>query len=119
MDMPAFAAMKEDILSCGLDDEVTMRACLAAEEAFANVVAHSGATWARYSVAVHDGLLDVVLEDDGTAFDQTVDPGAGKPFDELDSGGMGLPIIRGSAQRLSYRREGCRNILQMGFLPSS
>ena len=36
-------------------------------------------------------------------------------FEELDSGGMGISLVKSIADELSYRRNGGRNVLTMSF----
>lgn len=55
--------------------------------------------------------LRVVLADDGIPFDPLAAEPADKDFEDLDSGGMGINLVRQLASHLEYQRNGDRNIL--------
>ena len=47
------------------------------QEALTNVVRHAGATWARASLAVHDGHVQITVEDDGAGMGPATAPRLG------------------------------------------
>jgi len=99
----------------GSERSARLKVCLACEEAFANIVSYSGAQHIFYRVSEADGRLTVVLEDDGAPFDPLMTQPIEKDFEELDSGGMGISLVKNIADELSYRRSGGRNILTLTF----
>ena len=110
VDIAAFAHVRAEILAAAPDSTRGRKACLACEEAFVNIVSYSGAENIWFDVASLDDRLRMTLIDDGVAFDPTKVVSGEKEFDELDSGGMGINLVRDLASELLYRRDGDRNI---------
>ena len=105
------SSIRENIMACSCDMALRRRACLACEEALANIVMYSGATRIRFDVVETDGELRMMLLDNGKPFDSTAVVVPEKDFNDLDSGGMGVQLIRDLASDLSYRREADANNL--------
>lgn len=112
-----FSSMRESIMATSCDDALKLRACLACEEAFVNIVSYSGAGHVWFEVVEDAGSLRIVLADDGVPFDPTSAVIAEKEFEDLESGGMGIGLVRQLAKELRYRREVNRNILVAHFAP--
>jgi len=88
---------------------------LVVEELLTNVAKYA---CARGSVEVRvrtgaDGIV-VRIEDDGVAFDPTaaVAPEAPATIDAARVGGLGLKLVRASVRRMTYRRDGGRNVVE-------
>ena len=113
-DISSFAPIRAEIMD-GPEKTQRLRACLACEEMFANIVSYSGANHAFYSVSEKDGKLTVVLGDDGEPFDPLMAKPIDKEFEELDSGGMGIKLVKDIASNLSYQRSSGRNVLTLEF----
>ena len=112
--LSSFDKVRQDVMD-GKEKTARRRACLACEEAFANIVSYSGANHVFYDVSESDGHLIVVLEDDGAPFDPLMAQPIEKDFEELDSGGMGIALVKSIASELSYQRSGGHNVLTMAF----
>ena len=110
VDIAAFAQVRDEILAVAPDSMRGRKACLACEEAFANIVLYSGAEHIWFEVAPCNDMLSMTLIDDGIPFDPTTYETTEKGFDELDTGGMGINLVRDMASELSYHREGNRNV---------
>ena len=110
-DMASFAHVREALFATDADDALKRKACLVCEEAFANTVSHSGATRIWAAISEGDGCLRIELSDDGAAFDPLAAEVADKDFEELDSGGMGIGLVRQLASHAEYRRDAGRNVL--------
>ena len=91
---------------------------LCADEALANVASHarradgqSAQLW--LACGPTPGGLALRIEDDGEAFDPTVQasPQLASSLDEAQIGGHGLRLMRHYLRHLLYRREGLRNVL--------
>ena len=110
-DMASFTTLREALLAADVDDALKHKACLACEEAFVNIASYSNASriWAEASLDC--GQLQVTLADDGIPFDPLAASPADKDFEDLDSGGMGIGLVRQLASELEYQREDGRNIL--------
>jgi serine/threonine-protein kinase RsbW len=83
------------------------RLAVVVEELVANVAMHApSATRVSISVALHDDLLKVTVEDDGPSFNPTL----GKILtvdEDLDAaaiGGLGLSLVRQMTDSLTYAR---------------
>lgn len=112
--LSSFDMVKQDIMN-GNEKAARLKACLACEEAFANIVSYSGASHVFYDVSEKEGRLIVVLEDDGVPFDPLMAKPIERDFEELDNGGMGIALVKGIASELSYQRSGGRNVLTLAF----
>ena len=84
------------------------------EELLANVALHSGAK-GDVEVVVRAGgaSIDVRVSDDGRPFDPTsaADPAPPASIEEAAVGGLGLSMVRRAARRMTWRREGARNVV--------
>ena len=112
--LSSFSAIREDIMN-GPEKQMRMRACLACEEVFANIVNYSKARHVFYDVSEKDGRLSVVLKDDGVPFDPLMADPVEKEFEELDDGGMGIALVKNIASGLSYQRSAGHNVLTLEF----
>ena len=115
VDMTSFAAVRSEIMEKAPDRAFGLRACLACEEAFVNIVSYSGASGIWCSVDEGENGLRVVLEDDGVPFDPLAGEAPSKQFEELDEGGMGIGLIRATAREVSYHRIDGHNVLDLLF----
>ena len=115
VDTASFGTVRDEILQKAPDRAFGLRACLACEEAFVNIVSYSGATGIWYSVDNEEDGLHVVLEDDGVPFDPLANETQTKQFEELDEGGMGIGLICATAREATYHRADGRNVLDLLF----
>ena len=112
MDIASFSVLRERIMAAHCNDDLKLKACLACEEALVNIVSYSNANHMWFDVSEEgEGALRIILADDGNSFDPTSAAVAEKEFESLDSGGMGINLVRQLASDLHYRREANRNIL--------
>lgn len=89
---------------------------LACEEVFANIADYSGATAVEVTIAKQNNRLTVKFADDGDSFNPLEAEPIEKDFEELDSGGMGISLVRQLADTLDYKRTDNRNVLTLGFV---
>jgi anti-sigma regulatory factor (Ser/Thr protein kinase) len=77
---------------------------VALDEVVANLVEHGDASEIRVRLAVHDGLLEAIVEDDGTPFDprSAPPPELGRPLAERQVGGLGLHFVRNLIAEVDY-----------------
>ncbi|MFI4939648.1 MAG: ATP-binding protein [Burkholderiales bacterium] len=116
----------------GMPTESIGRLDLCLNEVLANIIDHGTDAAAgapielQLSVRCHGGAGDdrdagavtLTVADAGAPFDPlTVKP---RPFpvslDDVEPGGLGLPIVRSNADTLAYRRENGRNYLSVGVM---
>ena len=91
---------------------------VAADEIFANIVRHSGAT--GWSLTVErtrypDGVR-MVIADDGKPFDPLShrDPDTTLCAEDREVGGLGILIVKKTMSPVTYRRQNGKNILTIG-----
>ena len=113
--LSAFQEIKQAVFSAAGETPETRRALLACDEALANIVHYSHAEHLAFSCIREGDTLRVAFQEDGIPFDPVTEQAEDKEFDSLDSGGMGLRIIRQSSSEMSYERKGNLNELTLYF----
>lgn len=105
----------KDALGKTVSDERSFRkVLLACEEIFVNIASYSGARNVKVGIEEDAGHITVTFSDDGLPFDPTRHSSS-KEFSELDTGGMGISIVRDIAEKMQYKREHEKNILKLIF----
>ena len=112
--LSSFETVKRAVFAAAGETQKTRMALLACDEALTNIVSYSGATKLTFSCKRQDGDLCVSFFDNGIPFDPTA-AGNEKEFEELDSGGMGLKLIRQTVSGMCYERRQNRNELILHF----
>jgi len=93
---------------------------LVVEEALTNVCKYSGlgrAAAVEVACFEGEGVFAVEVSDDGKPFDPTAlpAPDLAAPLERKPIGGLGVHLIRKLCDKVSYRREGERNVLRLEF----
>ena len=118
------AFVEENAIRAGLNGVQVNRIMLVLEEAVLNIIHHAydgqGGKLELCCTPAQEGL-EISLIDEGPPFNPLE-----APVLEVDTniashkiGGMGIHLIRGLTDALSYRREGERNVLTLRFLRKS
>jgi len=103
----------------GVPSDVAGEMRLAIEEILANLIAHAwpegGLHEAELQLLVADGELVCEVTDDGLAFDPRVheSPQLDAGLDARPIGGLGLVIVRDTADRIEYSRQDEVNHLKL------
>ncbi len=113
--LSSFDMVKETIRGITGDTPQTRQNLLACDEALTNIVRYSNATNIFFDCAIEGENLRVSFRDNGVPFDPTAYCPEEKDLDLLDSGGMGLNIIRQIASSMTYERKDQENILTLTF----
>lgn len=102
-------------LQTGLSEKETKRLRLALEEAVANVINYSEATYVAIEADKIDTRLRVRVTDDGKPFDPTVDSTTdfSLPPDQRPPGGLGIMFLHQMTEALDYQRDGNLNVLTL------
>ncbi len=115
-ELSSFAQVSEQLEAfCGECDSVRKHAQLACDEAFANVVSYSGATFAEFEITRKGKRLVVRLSDDGVPFNPLEMDMGERAFEDLEFGGMGISFVKKSCDEVTYAYEDGRNVLTMRF----
>ena len=107
--LSSFDEIKKAVIAVSGNTPEVRRALLACDEALTNIVTYSGATDLSFTCEKRGDSLLVSFLDNGIPFDPTNAPVLEKEFDLLDSGGMGLNLIRQSVSSMHYERKDNRN----------
>jgi anti-sigma regulatory factor (Ser/Thr protein kinase) len=111
-DISSLDRMREAILATEAEGALKRKACLVCEEIFVNIVSYSEADRVWFAVRSEGpARLSVTLVDNGSAFDASAAPLPDPEFEDLDSGGMGIGLVRELVSDMDYRRMDDRNIL--------
>ncbi|MEW5774868.1 MAG: ATP-binding protein [Thermodesulfobacteriota bacterium] len=109
--------------AAGLSAEAVYRANLGLEEILTNIIKYGFGDAAEHRIGLRletrPGLLRLVVEDDGRAFDprQAPPPRLDRPLSERRPGGLGIHLVLAMMDRVDYRRAGDRNILEITIIP--
>lgn len=109
--------MRQFLDSCGQDAEDVAAFELVLEESVTNTLRYgydvTGLRWIDVGVVLLPEALELTLEDDGRPFDplSVPEPELPQTLDAAKVGGLGLLMIRRTAQRLDYERVSGHNRL--------
>lgn len=98
--------------ACAITEAVAAKLLVCVEELVSNALRHGGA--AEIELELRSGAegIEIVLRDDGAAFD----PSSRAQFDgpdRLSGGGVGLELVRRWSREMAYSREEGRNALRL------
>ena len=88
---------------------------LACEEIFTNIVSYSGASETVFYCGRDGEELYAEFIDNGKPFDPVNTEIKEKDFEALDTGGMGISLVKKIASEIKYKRAGDFNCLKMVF----
>jgi serine phosphatase RsbU (regulator of sigma subunit)/anti-sigma regulatory factor (Ser/Thr protein kinase) len=112
-ELSEFYKIKEALFTMVSDDDPGKNIVLACDEIFANIVNYSGANVITLDLLKGDGYIKACFRDNGKNFNP-VDHNKDIPeFEQLDSGGMGLILVKQIAREMIYNREGSYNVLTL------
>ena len=115
VELASFEAIKKAAFDAAGDSPKTRKALLACDEALANIVRYSGATELAFRCQKQGDLLYITFRDNGIPFDPTAVQAEDKDFELLDSGGMGLNLIRQTVSSAQYEHRDGHNYFTMVF----
>lgn len=107
----------EKLLAFAEDMELPDKAMLALEEAVVNVFNYSGATFVEVAVSKSNERVEIVITDDGVAFDPTAQPVSQDDEPWIDEngfakvGGEGINLIMTLMDEVAYERQNNNNVL--------
>ena len=104
-----------------LDTSVERKVMVVMDDVLMNIVSYGFDDPSGHEIRIEFALkpqrLDVVVTDDGRAFDPLSHPlpDMAGGFDNVEIGGLGLVLIRRLADDVQYRRRADQNILTFSF----
>lgn len=115
VELSSLDAIKKTVFGILGETVFARKVMLACDEVLANIVNYSKATKLTFSCGKKDSCFSVIFSDDGSPFDPTVEKAPEKDFDMLDTGGMGLKLIRHTVSEMTYERKDDLNELTLRF----
>ena len=90
-----------------------MKMNIALDEIFSNIVKFSGATYAKITCTVEDGVAVLCFEDDGAAYDplKKEDADTTLSAEEREIGGLGILMVKKSMDDMAYEYRDGKNLL--------
>ena len=113
--LAALAAAEDFASEAGLDARGGARLAVVVEELVSNAIRHGaedGSIAIDLAMAISGDAVALVLEDDGVAFDPTVERAFGGP-DPDTGGGVGLALVKAWANSFAYSRQDGRNVIEL------
>jgi serine/threonine-protein kinase RsbW len=92
---------------------------LALDELFTNIISYGFEDGSEHRIDVNivadDGMLSVIIEDDGVAFNpiERQAPSLPHSVDDCRVGGLGIYLIKNLMDEVCYRRDGQKNVLTL------
>ena len=114
-EIEAFDEVKDELISMLGMNAKTKKIILACEEIFTNIADYSGTDKAGVICAREGDDLVVRFEDSGMEFDPLTSEMPHKAFEDYDTGGMGIMLVKRITNSIVYNRINGRNILSLGF----
>lgn len=111
----ALDEIKSMIYRAAAGSSMKLKIILACEEILTNIVSYSGADRLDVLCAKTDDKLVIRFSDNGSSFDPVNAEAPEKEFEEFDTGGMGIGLVKQITEKLTYRRIEDKNILRMVF----
>jgi anti-sigma regulatory factor (Ser/Thr protein kinase) len=103
----------------GLSRRCLFEINLALDELFTNIISYGFQDQAdhliRVRISADHGVLTVVLEDDGTAFNplERIPPDLPCTLDECKVGGLGIHLVKNLMDEVTYERRAGTNVLTL------
>jgi anti-sigma regulatory factor (Ser/Thr protein kinase) len=99
----------------GIGSDNATRLAIVVEEVILNVATYGGAPprWLEFTFIREPLALELVIEDDGVAFDPTkaAAPDLTGDIDERETGGLGVHLVMKLMDEVAYSRDGGHNRL--------
>ncbi len=101
----------------GIPEKTIFEVNLIIDELFSNIVScgfrDNGIHWVTINISHQEDALHIRVEDDGVPFNPkaTQKPDLECPMEERRIGGLGIHLVTELSDKISYYREGDRNIL--------
>ncbi len=114
-------AIQQFLTARGAPESVVFAAHLVAEEMVTNIIKYgyddAGAHRIEVVLTLEPGRLAIRIEDDGHPFNplDLAPPDITVPLEQRRIGGLGIHLVRRTADAMAYRREDGRNVLTIAI----
>ena len=110
--------IKECLMALTEDSGLLKRTMLVCDEVFTNIVSYAEATAVSFTCEWEEDGITLLFSDNGKPFDPLQEPDTDKDFDDWDTGGMGLLLVKQTASHLFYQRRSGENRLLLTVRPT-
>ncbi len=109
----AAAFVEERMIENGIDMKTVYRMNIVVDEIYSNIIRYSGATYASIACHAADGRIKLVFTDNGKFYNplDTKEPDVTLDADERTPGGLGIFIVKKTADKVDYEYKDKKNVL--------
>lgn len=113
-DMSELDRIRQYIFAFPYDEALKKKIFLVCDEIFSNIVSYSGAEHIQLRCSKNNDHINVVFTDDGAEFN-SLENNTEKEFEDFDTGGMGLMLVKKMCSDMKYHYTDGKNILVLEF----
>lgn len=113
-DMSELDRIRQYIFAFPYDEALKKKIFLVCDEIFSNIVSYSGAEHIQLRCSKNNDHINVVFTDDGAEFN-SLENNTEKEFEDFDTGGMGLMLVKKMCSDMKYHYTDGKNVLVLEF----
>lgn len=113
-DMSELDRIRQYIFAFPYDEALKKKIFLVCDEIFSNIVRYSGAEHIQLRCSKNNDHINVVFTDDGAEFN-SLENNTEKEFEDFDTGGMGLMLVKKMCSDMKYHYTDGKNVLVLEF----
>lgn len=113
-DMSELDRIRQYIFAFPYDEALKKKIFLVCDEIFSNIVSYSGAEHIQLRCSKNNDHINVVFTDDGGEFN-SLENNTEKEFEDFDTGGMGLMLVKKMCSDMKYHYTDGKNVLVLEF----
>ena len=113
-DMSELDRIRQYIFAFPYDEALKKKIFLVCDEIFSNIVSYSGAEHIQLRCSKNNDHINVVFTDDGAEFN-SLENNMEKEFEDFDTGGMGLMLVKKMCSDMKYHYTDGKNVLVLEF----
>ena len=113
-DLSELDQIRQYIFASPYDEALKKKIFLVCDEIFSNIVSYSGAEHIQLRCSKNNDHINVVFTDDGAEFN-SLENNTEKAFEDFDTGGMGLMLVRKMCSDMKYHYTDGKNVLVLEF----
>lgn len=113
-DLSELDRIRQYIFAFPYDEALKKKIFLVCDEIFSNIVSYSGAEHIQLRCSKNNDHINVVFTDDGAEFN-SLENNTEKEFEDFDTGGMGLMLVKKMCSDMKYHYTDGKNVLVLEF----